>query len=50
MITQFPDGWHFISDLRDFGPYAEESGAEACRAQYEAFISNAPGCHHGARE
>ena len=46
MITQFPDGWHCITDLRDFGPYPEKEGAEACQMQYEAFVTDAPVCHH----
>ena len=50
MIVHLLDGWHFITDAHGFGPYAEKSGAEACRTQYEAFIESAPQYHHGASQ
>ncbi len=46
MITQFDDGWYFISNMRTFGPYTDRSAAEACQTQYEAFVTDAPDCHH----
>lgn len=57
MITKGADGWYFIpgptfdavsgpQKWNTFGPYANREAAENCRTNYEAYVENAPVCHH----
>ncbi len=45
MILEFGGVWYTFMPLAVLGPYAERSGAENAQAMYEAYQTNAGGCH-----
>ncbi len=45
MITELNDGWYFIIDDEDFGPYLTKEDAETALATYNRYIiGSCPNC------
>ena len=45
-ILQRPDGWYFVCNGQQFGPYSTREMAELKYQEYTAYVVTAPGCHH----
>lgn len=42
-----PDGWYFVGyDGKLVGPYTTRERAEDKADEYDAYVVNAPRCHH----